>query len=42
MRTKSTTAVTWEVNMRGKQILWTAVVALAVVMGVKVYEAKRG
>ena len=28
--------------MRGKQILMTAAVALAVVLGVKTYEQKRG
>jgi len=27
--------------MRGKQIAWTAAIALAVVLGVKTYEAKR-
>lgn len=27
---------------RGKQIVWTAAIALAVVFGVKVYEAKTG
>lgn len=28
--------------MRGKQIAWTAAIALAVVFGVKAYEAKTG
>lgn len=29
-------------SMRGKQMLMTAFIALAVVVGVKVYEAKKG
>lgn len=28
--------------MRGRQIVWTAAIALVVVFGVKVYEAKTG
>jgi hypothetical protein len=31
-----------EVPMRGKQLVITAAVALAVVLGVKAYESKRG
>jgi len=33
---------TREASVRGKQILMTAAIALAVVVGFKVYEAKKG